>query len=87
MIWLAITEWVGPRMFKLAGAGVVALVGVSACVIRDGRIKEVGRQEVVQASKAAGAEANVKNEKVRAAARAPGAAQRLLNDRASCRDC
>lgn len=87
MIWLKITEWIAPRMFKLAGAGVVALVGVSACMIRDGRIKETGRQEVVQASKAAGAEANEKNAKVRDRARVPGSADRLRADRATCRDC
>lgn len=87
MIPLLITEWVGPRLFKLAGAGVVALVGVSSCMIRDARIKEKGKQEVVQASKAAGAEANVKSEKARAAARAPGAADRLRGDKSSCRDC
>lgn len=85
MIPLAITEWVAPRLFKLAGAGVIAVMGVSACMLRDNSLRNQGKAEVVQESKAAGAEANAKNKEVRAAARKPGAADRLLKD--SCRDC
>lgn len=84
-LWLA--EWIAPRLFKLVGSGLVAVIGVSACMVRDARIKEKGRVEVVQASKKAGDEANAKNEKVRRAAREPGAADRLRKDRATCPDC
>lgn len=87
MLPLWLSSWVAPRLFKLAGAGVVAVVGVSACMVRDAGIKQSGRMEVVQESKKAGAKANAKNEQVRAAARAPGAADRLRADRATCRDC
>jgi hypothetical protein len=87
MIPLWLTEWIAPRMFKLVGSGLVAVIGVSACMVRDSRLKEAGKTEVVQASKAAGAEANAKSEKVRRAAREPGAADRLRKDRATCPDC
>jgi hypothetical protein len=87
MIPIWITSWIAPRLFKLAGAGAVVLIGMSACLVRDARLKETGRQEVVSASKAAGAEANVKSEQARKEAAKPGAARRLQSDRRTCVDC
>lgn len=87
MIPLWLTDWIAPRLFKLAGSGLVAVVGVSACMVRDARIKDQGRVEVVQASKKAGDEANAKSEQVRRAARTPGSVDRLRKDRATCPDC
>ena len=87
MIPLWLTEWIAPRLFKLVGSGLVAVVGVSACVMRDAKIKEKGRIEIVQESKQAGDAANAKSEKVRRAAREPGAVDRLRKDRLTCPDC
>ncbi len=87
MIPLWLTDWIAPRLFKLVGSGLVAVVGVSACMIRDARIKEKGRVEVVQESKKAGDAANEKSEQVRRAARAPGSVDRLRKDRLTCPDC
>jgi hypothetical protein len=85
MIPLWITEWIAPRLFKLAGAGVIAVIGVSSCLVRDAHLRQEGKQEIVQASKEAGAQANAANEKVRADAAKPGAAERLRRE--ACRDC
>lgn len=74
------TLWVRVSLIAAALAGLVALRAwdVSTQQAR-------GATVVVEASKKAGAEANVKSEKVRAAARQPGAFTRLRRD--SCRDC
>ena len=48
--------------------------------------RAVGATKVVIAAKKAGAKANATNTKVRAAAAAPGAAERLRKS-GSCRDC
>ena len=87
MIPLWLTEWIAPRLFKLVGSGLVAVVGVSACVMRDAKIKEKGRIEIVQESKQAGDAANAKSEQVRRAARTPGSVDRLRKDRLTCPDC
>jgi len=87
MIPLWLGEWLEPRLFKLVGSGLVAVIGVSTCVVRDAKIKEAGKVEIVQESKQAGEQANAKNEKVRRAAREPGAADRLRKDRLTCPDC
>lgn len=87
MIPLWLTDWIAPRAFKLVGSGLVAVVGVSACMVRDARIKDKGRVEVVQESQKAGEKANETNAKVRAVARTPGAADRLRKDRSTCGDC
>lgn len=47
MIPLAITEWIAPRLFKLAGAGVIAVMGVSACMLRDASIEKRGEAKAV----------------------------------------
>jgi hypothetical protein len=46
-----------------------------------------GAVKVVEASKKAGAEANVKSEQARKEAAKPGAARRLQSDRRTCVDC
>jgi len=85
MIWLA-SYLIGWRAkVAVIAAGVVALVGLRAWDISNQRAK--GAAVVVEASKQAGAEANAKSDKVRAAARAPGALDRLRKDRATCSDC
>lgn len=73
------------KMTKIVASVVVAGGLVTACMIRDGRIEDRGATKVVNAGKKVGAEANAKNEKVRAAASKPGASERLLAT--VCRDC
>lgn len=85
MIWIA-SYLIGWRAkAAVIAAGVVALIGLRAWDISNQRAK--GAAIVVEASKAAGAEANAKSEKVRLRAREPGAADRLRKDRATCPDC
>lgn len=69
----------------IAGIALVALVAFLSNIKERGR--QEGRQEVVSASLEAGRQANVKNEKVRRNAAAPGAFERMLKDGATCRDC
>ncbi len=84
---IQIAAWLGTLWGRVAlGAGVVGvLVGLRVWDVSTQQAK--GAVKVVEASKKAGAEANAKNEKVRAVAREPGAAERLRKDRATCRDC
>lgn len=85
MTWLVgvAASWMG-RLGIIAG-GMLLLVWLRAWDVS--RLKSKGRAEVVQASKQAGAKANATNDKVRAAAREPGAAERLRRDKATCSDC
>ena len=77
----------GFDLWKLAGGGVAVAVLVGSCVARDMRIEQRGGTKVVTASKTAGKQANATNDKVRTDARKPGAAERLLADPSTCRDC
>lgn len=74
-------------MIQLIASGGVVAVLVTSCVVRDRSVEQRGAQKVVAASKQAGAKANAINREVRKRAAEPGAAQRLLNDPLSCRDC
>lgn len=84
---VGLAGWVGTLWGRIAlGAGLlVALVGVRACDVHKQQAR--GAEKVVEASKMKGAEANAINQKIRARAAEPGAAERLRNDKASCRDC
>ena len=85
MIWLAsyLIGWRAKAAVIVAGC--LALGGLRAWDISNQRAK--GAAVVIDASKQAGAEANAKSEKVRRAAREPGAVDRLRKDRATCGDC
>ncbi len=65
----------------ISGGGLL----VTSCVVRDRSVEQRGASKVLAVSKQAGARANEINRKVRAAARQPGAFERLL--KSSCRDC
>lgn len=75
--------------FQIGGTLALLAVVVSSCVARDHRIASTARveerQEIVQAAQENGKKANAQSEKVRAAVKQPGAAQRLRAD--VCRDC
>lgn len=78
----------GARGLALVGALLIGLLGVKGWLLmRDHRVAETAKAEVVQASKEAGRKANAKNEGVRRDAAKPGALERLRSDPASCRDC
>ena len=66
-------------------AGVVALVGLRAWDVSNQQAK--GAAKVVEVSKKEGVKANAKNDEVRRAAAAPGAAERLRRDKSVCGDC
>ena len=78
----------GARGLALIGALLIGLLGVKGWLLmRDHKVAEAAKAEVVQASKEAGAKANAKNDVVRRAAAKPGALERLRSDPATCRDC
>jgi hypothetical protein len=72
-----------PARLGVIAAAVAALVGLRAWDISTQQAK--GAAKVVEASQKQGAKANAKNDEVRRAAAAPGAAERLRRE--SCRDC
>lgn len=45
MIPLWLTDWIAPRLFKLAGSGLVAVIGVSACMVRDASLQKKGGEK------------------------------------------
>ncbi len=63
--------------------GLMALLALRAWDVSRQQAK--GAAKVIEASKQVGAKANAKNDEVRRAASAPGAAERLRRE--SCRDC
>lgn len=71
--------------WRIVASGAVVSVLVTSCVVRDRSVEQRGAAKVVEASKKEGAKANAINSKVRADARKPGAADRLL--KSACRDC
>lgn len=85
---MAILGWfLTPRGALVAAFGVMFVAWQFDRTAVAWRSKKQGAAELVTVSKEAGAKANAKNEKVRADAKRPGAADRLLNDKATCRDC
>lgn len=80
-----VIEWVMARLVKVIGVSVGLSVLVGSCVMRDHKQQTRGAAKVVEASQKQGAKANAASEKVRRAAAAPGAAERLRRE--SCRDC
>lgn len=80
-----VIEWVMARLVKVIGVSVGLSVLVGSCVMRDHKQQAKGAARVVEASQKQGAKANAESEKVRRAAAAPGAAERLRRD--ACRDC
>jgi hypothetical protein len=74
-----------PARLGVIAAAVVALVGLRVWDVSTQQAK--GAVKVVEASKKAGAEANVKSEQARKEAAKPGAAKRLQSDPRTCVDC
>jgi hypothetical protein len=87
IFFLLIKDWVMGRLLKVGLVAAGATLVISGCMIRDNRIEQRGVAKVVEASKEKAKDANVKSEKARAAARTPGAADRLRKDPAVCGDC
>lgn len=82
---IGLASWLGTLWGRvvIGGALIAALALWRASDVRTQR--EIGAAKVADVARKAGAEANEKNRKVRAAARQPGAFERLL--KRSCRDC
>lgn len=84
MMFLApVLKWIVGTMVGRVVAGL--LVGLVALQINNAVQRGKGAALVYEASRQEGQAINARNEKVRAAARKPGAAERLL--KTDCRDC
>lgn len=79
---LILNWFIGSLWGRLVAGLAVGLVVLS---VNNAVQRSKGATAVVAASKEKGKAANAKNEKVRAAARQPGAAERLRQS--ACRDC
>jgi len=75
----------GNGMIAAILAGIAAFVGYTQWIKIEARTEAVA--EVVEASRQTAGKADAESEKARADARKPGAAERLRNDKLSCRDC
>lgn len=79
MIGMLIPWW------RIIASGAVASVLVSSCVVRDRNLEQRGAAKVTSAIAQQTEQINAKARKARAAAHAPGSAERVRND--YCRDC
>lgn len=73
------------RTIRAAGIGFVLVSGVAMCSMRDAKLKQEGAARVVESVAKQTEKTSEKASKARAAARAPGAVDRVRN--AFCRDC
>ncbi len=71
--------------WRIIASGAVATVLVSSCVVRDRNLEQRGAAKVTSALAKQTDEINAKVHKARAAARAPGAVERVRER--YCRDC
>ena len=79
MIGMLIPWW------RVIASGAVASVLVSSCVVRDRNLEQRGAAKISSAIAKQTDETNEKARKARAAARKPGAVDRVRNS--FCRDC
>ena len=75
----------GNGMIAAIVAAVVSFLAYAQWIKYDAGVKAVA--EVVEASRQTAGKADAESEKARADARKPGAAERLRNDKLTCRDC
>ena len=80
---MVVLNWIVGSLWGRLVAG--ALVGLVALGVNNAVQRGKGAATVVEASREKAKIANAKNEKVRADARRPGAAERLRDT--ACRDC
>lgn len=80
-------DLIGRTGFKLAASGAVVVTLVTMCSMRDKRIETRGAEKVASAIAKDAEKTRAKANAARAAARAPGAVDRLRQSKIDCRDC
>jgi hypothetical protein len=81
-VWFVIALFKRSMLVRLMAAGAAAFIAIKSYAFYE---RGVGKEQLREESRKAGKIINAKNEKVRKAAKEPGAAERLLKE--SCRDC